>query len=70
MSLYFSATTLESKTMCSRSLVALFITSLRTCVKDIRTVERYVIERACDEREHIVLLSSVVAEKYKDIIYE
>ena len=48
----------------------LCVKKLLRCVKDIRTVERYVIERACDEREHIVLLSSVVAEKYKDIIYE
>jgi hypothetical protein len=48
----------------------LCVKKLLHCVKDARTVESYVIERATNEREHIVLLSSVVAEKYKDIVYE
>jgi hypothetical protein len=39
-------------------------------VKDFTHVRRDVMNRATNEREHIVLLSSVVAEKYKDIIYE
>ena len=48
----------------------LCVKKLLRCVRDVMNVESYAIERACDEREHIVLLSSVVAEKYKDIIYE
>ena len=48
----------------------LCVNKLLRCVRDVMNVESYTIERACDEREHIVLLSSVVAEKYKDIIYE
>lgn len=48
----------------------LCVKKLIRCVRDVMNVESYVIERACDEREHIVLLSSVVAEKYKDIVYE
>ena len=48
----------------------LCVKKLLRCVRDVMNVESYTIERACDEREHIVLLSSVVAEKYKDIIYE
>ena len=48
----------------------LCVKKLLRCVRDVMNVESYVIERACDEREHIVLLSSVVAEKYKDIVYE
>ena len=48
----------------------LCVKKLLRCVRDVMNVESYVIERACDEREHIVLLSSVVAEKYKDIFYE
>lgn len=39
-------------------------------VKDFTNVRRDVVNRATNEREHIVLLSSVVAEKHKDIIYE
>ena len=50
------------KVLCVKKLVR--------CVRDVMNVESYVIERACNEREHIVLLSSVVAEKYKDIDYE
>ena len=50
------------KVLCVKKLVR--------CVRDVMNVESYVIERACNEREHIVLLSSVVAEKYKDIVYE
>ena len=48
----------------------LCVKKLLRCVRDVMSVESYVIERACDEREHIVLLSSVKAEKYKDIVYE
>ena len=48
----------------------LCVRKLLRCVRDVMNVESCTIERACDEREHIVLLSSVVAEKYKDIIYE
>ena len=48
----------------------LCVKKLLRCVRDVMNVESYVIERAWDEREHIVLLSSVVAEKYKDIVYE
>lgn len=48
----------------------LCVKKLLRCVRDVMSVESYVIERACNEREHIVLLSSVVAEKYKDIVYE
>ena len=48
----------------------LCVKKLLRCVRDVMNVESYTIERACDEREHIVLLSSVVAEKYKGIIYE
>ena len=48
----------------------LCVKKLLRCVRDVMNVESYAIERACDEREHIVLLSSVVAEKYKDIVYE
>ena len=48
----------------------LCVKKLLRCVRDVMNVESYVIERACDEREHIVLLSSVVAEKYKGIVYE
>lgn len=47
----------------------LCVKKLLRCVRDVMNVESDVIERACDEREHIVLLSSVKAEKYKDIIY-
>lgn len=47
----------------------LCVKKLLRCVRDVMNVESCVIERACDEREHIVLLSSVVAEKHKDIIY-
>ena len=39
-------------------------------VKDFTHVRRDVINRATNEREYIVLLSSVKAEKYKDIVYE
>ena len=48
----------------------LCVKKLLRCVRDVMNIESYVIERACDEREHIVLLSSVVAEKYKGIVYE
>ena len=48
----------------------LCVKELIRCVRDVMNVESYVMERACNEREHIVLLSSVVAEKYKDIVYE
>ena len=48
----------------------LCVKKLLHCVRDVMNVESYVIERACDEREHIVLLSSVKAEKYKGIVYE
>ena len=48
----------------------LCVKKLIRCVRDVMNVESYVIERACNEREHIVLLSSVVAEKYKEIVYE
>lgn len=41
----------------------LCVKKLLRCVVDIMNVERYVKERAFDEREHIVLLSSVKAEK-------
>lgn len=47
----------------------LCVKKLLRCVRDVMNVESYVIERAFDEREHIVLLSSVVAEKYKDVVY-
>ena len=48
----------------------LCVKKLLHCVKDFTKVREDVINRACNEREHIVLLSSVVAEKYKDIVYE
>ena len=48
----------------------LCVKKLLRCVRDVMNVESHVIERACDEREHIVLLSSVVAEKYKGSVYE
>ena len=48
----------------------LCVKKLLRCVRDAMIVENYVIERSLDEREHIVLLSSVKAEKYKDIVYE
>lgn len=48
----------------------LCVKKLLRCVRDVMNVESYAIERACNEREHIVLLSSVKAEKYKDIVYE
>ena len=48
----------------------LCVKKLLHCVKDFTRVRRDVINRATNEREHIVLLSSVVAEKYKDIVYE
>ena len=48
----------------------LCVKKLLHCVKDFTKVRKDVINRACNEREHIVLLSSVVAEKYKDIVYE
>ena len=48
----------------------LCVKKLLHCVKDTIIVENYVINRITNEREHIVLLSSVVAEKYKDIVYE
>ena len=41
----------------------LCVKKLLRCVRDIMNVQSYVIERAFDEREHIVLLSSVKAEK-------
>ena len=41
----------------------LCVKKLLHCVKDIMSVEIYVTERAFDEREHIVLLSKVKAEK-------
>ena len=43
------------KVLCVKKLIC--------CAGDIMNVERYVKERAFDEREHIVLLSSVKAEK-------
>ena len=46
----------------------LCVKKLLRCVRDVMNVESYVIERAFSEREHIVLLSSVVAERYKDIV--
>lgn len=46
------------------------VKKLLRCVRDVMSVKSYIIERACNEREHIVLLSSVKAEKYKDIVYE
>ena len=46
------------------------VKKLLHCVKSFTHVRRDVMNRATNEREHIVLLSSVVAEKYKDIIYE
>ena len=48
----------------------LCVKKLLHCVKDFTHVRRDVMNRATNEREHIVLLSSVVAEKYKDIVYE
>lgn len=48
----------------------LCVKKLLRCVRDVMNVESHVIGRACYEREHIVLLSSVKAEKYKDIVYE
>ena len=48
----------------------LCVKKLLHCVKNFTKVRKDVINRACNEREHIVLLSSVVAEKYKDIVYE
>ena len=48
----------------------LCVRKLLRCVRDVMNVESYAIERAYDEREHVVLLSSVKAEKYKDIVYE
>ena len=48
----------------------LCVKKLLHCVKDFTHVRRDVVNRATNEREHIVLLSSVVAEKYKDIVYE
>ena len=48
----------------------LCVKKLIRCVRDVMNVESYVMERAFDEREHIVLLSSVKAEKYKGIVYE
>ena len=41
----------------------LCVKKLLRCARDIMNVQSYVIERAFDEREHIVLLSSVKAEK-------
>lgn len=41
----------------------LCVKKLLRCVRDVMNVESCVIERAFDEREHIVLLSSVKAEK-------
>ena len=41
----------------------LCVKKLLRCVRDVMNVESYVIERAFDEREHIVLLSKVKAEK-------
>ena len=49
------------KVLCAKKLLR--------CVKDIMPIDNHVIDRASKEREHIVLLSSVVAEKYKDIVY-
>ena len=48
----------------------LCVKKLLHCVKDFTYVRRDVMNRATNEREHIVLLSSVKAEKYKDIVYE
>ena len=48
----------------------LCVKKLLHCVKDFTYVRRDVMNRAINEREHIVLLSSVKAEKYKDIVYE
>lgn len=48
----------------------LCVKRLLRCVKDVIPVESCVIERAFDEREHIVLPSSVVAEKYRGIVHE
>ena len=48
----------------------LCVKKLLHCVKDFTHVRRDVMNRATNEMEHIVLLSSVVAEKYKDIVYE
>ena len=48
----------------------LCVKKLLHCVKDFTHVRRDVMNRTTNEREHIVLLSSVVAEKYKDIVYE
>ena len=48
----------------------LCVKKLLHCVKDFTHVRRDVMNRATNEREHIVLLSSVVAEKYKEIVYE
>ena len=48
----------------------LCVKKLLHCVKDFTHVRRDVMDRATNEREHIVLLSSVKAEKYKDIVYE
>ena len=48
----------------------LCVKKLLHCVKDFTHVRRDVINRARNEREHVVLLSSVKAEKYKDIVYE
>ena len=39
-------------------------------VEDFTYVRRYIMNRVINEREHIILLSSVVAEKYKDIVHE
>ena len=46
------------------------VKKLIRCAEDIISVDNHVIVRATNEREHIVLLSSVKAEKYKDIVYE
>ena len=48
----------------------LCVKKLLRCVKGIVPVANHVIDRVSKEGEHIVLLSSVVAEKHKDIIYE
>ena len=48
----------------------LCVKKLLRCVKDIVPVANHVIDRVSKEGEYIVLLSSVVAEKHKVIIYE
>src|SRR5574344_1983489 len=47
----------------------LCVRRLLRCVEDIMPIDNFVISRASNEREHIVLLSSVVAEKYKGVVH-